>query len=237
MARFSRAGDHAGRRSTVVAAIDRIDLGEVGRVAAARTHLRLDEQGGDTVDAIDMIARVVPTEALAVCLGARQPLDRTVADVESMVRVIGRGERPSPASDAAVGRLTADLAHHQPVVAALSILYQSFDATAALIGTALLARAAGAPRVAAVPRTRRVALGGTEINGRVVRAGTAVTLEIGSAGLEFGAGPHECPGRDLAIHLADSIITAIEASGYRVDTTRVALDADGRPTSLTLVRA
>ena len=156
------------------------------------------------------------------------------------MRVIGRGEPPSAAADAAVDRLTADLGHHQQVVAALSILYQNFDATAALIGTGLLARANGTQRVAAVPRTRRIAVGNTAVGGRIVDAGTAVTLEIGAAGLEFGAGPHECPGRDLAIHLAESIITAIittiEGSVYRVDTSSVALDADGRPTSLMLVR-
>lgn len=43
-------------------------------------------------------------------------------------------------------------------------------------------------------RTRRVAARDTPVGELVVPSGGEVTLEIGVAGLPFGAGPHRCPG-------------------------------------------
>jgi cytochrome P450 len=71
----------------------------------------------------------------------------------------------------------------------------------------------------------------------VVDAGTHVTLEIGQADLQFGAGRHRCPGEQLARAIVDGMIGSIRSSGYTVDPASIATDADGRPTTLVLRRA
>jgi len=93
----------------------------------------------------------------------------------------------------------------------VSVLYQCLDAVAALITTTLHARARGAARVAAVQRTMRVAVEPFDVGGLPVAAGDVLELAIGEAGLEFGAGPHACPGRQLAEAIAAEVVAAIEA--------------------------
>jgi hypothetical protein len=233
MARFSLPGDHPPRRLAVVAAIDGVDVTGAEAAAAQHTTVRLV---GPTIDAAQTIARSVPTETLAVCLGVTDDLADIVADVEAMVRVIGRGEPATADTDAAVDRLTgrfaADLADPVPI---LSMLYQNFDASAALFATTLLATVTPGRPVPAVPRTRRVAAVGTTVDDRTIDAGTAVTVEIGTAGLPFGAGPHECPGQQLATHIVRGMVAAVASAGYRVDLTAVTCDDDGRPVNLPLM--
>jgi hypothetical protein len=212
MARFSRPAEHATRRADVVALIDRLDVQRLADTAAARARERL---AGGPVDALAEIARVVPTEALAACLAAP---DVSVADVDAVVAVIGRGQPATPEADQAADRLVGRLG-----VAAVSLLYQNFDATAALIATRLAARANGHVPAPAVPRTKRVAADGAEI-----------TLEIGPAGLPFGSGPHRCPGEGLAETISSAVLQAIESAGYRPDAGSIEVDPDGRPTALTL---
>jgi hypothetical protein len=196
----------------VVAATEAVDARLLADTAAARTRARLT---GAPVDALAEIARVVPTEALAACLDAP---DASVADVDAVVAVIGRGQPASPNADAAAERLVNRFG-----VAGTSLLYQNFDATAALIATRLAAAATGRTPAPAVPRTKRVDADGTE-----------VTLEIGAAGLPFGSGPHRCPGEQLAEAIVTAVLAAIESVGYRPDLGSLTVDADSRPTALTL---
>ena len=60
-------------------------------------------------------------------------------------------------------------------------------------------------------------------------------LEIGAAGLPYGAGPHRCPGIELAEQITAGVVDAIDAAGYRIDLAAVTVDADGRPTTLPIV--
>jgi hypothetical protein len=61
-----------------------------------------------------------------------------------------------------------------------------------------------------------------------------VDLEIGAAGLWFGAGPHHCPGRALAEAVAAAVVGAIDAFGATVAPDSAELDADGRPLAVWL---
>lgn len=230
MARFSRPAAHAARRDAVADAVASVDASLAESVASRLTAVRLN---GLPLDATAAIGRVVPTETLATCLGVTGPFERVVADIEAMVRVIGRGEPATSDSDAAVDRLGSLFANHRSgSVPVLSILYQNFDATTALVGTSMLATATGRAAAPAVPRTRRVALDNTYLAGRTIPAGTEVTLEIGAAGLPFGAGPHQCPGQALAERIVAAVTSTIHDAGYRVDATNATFDADGRPISL-----
>ena len=44
-----------------------------------------------------------------------------------------------------------------------------------------------------------------------MRLGVEVVLEIGAAGLPYGAGPHRCPGTELAEQIATGVVGAIVA--------------------------
>ena len=233
MARFSQPDDHPARRAAVVAGIEHFRLETVAAIATSRTVQRLT---GRRVDAVGAIARVVPTEVLTICLGAPDGLEQLLADVEAIVRVIGRGAPADAGADAAADRLLARFAQHPAGdIPAVSMLYQNFDATTALVTANLLAMATGQRPVAAVPRTRRVATSTTQIGRHTIAAGTDIALEIGTAGLPFGSGLHECPGRLVAEHIVSGITSAVATSAYLVDLQSVELDADGRPIALQLV--
>ena len=223
MARFSTPVAHAPRRERVVAAIDAIDLDEAERTAGAITRARL-EHG---VSAVDEIAGTVPTATLASLLGLVDQVvggntdevvdavvDAIIDDVEAIVRVIGRGEPATPASDAAADRLVA-LGGFRPAgpTAVVSMLYQNFDATTALVRTMVEAHRTGRPARPAVAATRRVAVDATVVDGHPIRVGDEVVLQIGSAGLPYGVGPHECPGRMLAERIAAGIVRELVGEG------------------------
>lgn len=244
MARFSGRADHATRRAHVEQAIARLDPQRAEMIAHDLTDARLI---GDALELTDAIGRVVPTETLATMLGAGDALSEVASDVEAVVRVIGRGEPPSEASDAAANRLQSQFGDH-PLgwVTAASMLYQGFDATMWLLAVTIHARARArvtgpggepVPAVPAVPRTRRVATAPTRVAGCALATGDAVVLEIGVAGLPYGGGPHRCPGSDLAERIVAGMVAAIERAGFRVDLDRVVADGDGRPTAVPLVRA
>jgi hypothetical protein len=226
MARFSEPSAHPPRRAAVVDVVAGLDLVELRTVAAQLTAASLR---GDEVDVLRDVAGVVPTAALWRALRLPEPV--AIADVEAVVRVIGRGQPATPAADAATERLL-EVAGGD--VAVVSALYQNFDATAALIASTL---GTGDPPAPAVPRTRRVAVGDVVVAGRSVPTGTTLVVEIGAAGLPFGAGPHECPGRLAAEAIVGGVVDAVATSGFHVDPADTVLDADGRPTRLVARRS
>ena len=231
MARFSDGREHAARRASVEAAIASVDVHAVA--TAARVRTQRDLARGE-LDVLAIAARV-PVASLAEALGVGQPdeIDELVADVDSIVSVIGRGHPADADSDAATTRVLDRFADRQEgAVAWASVLYQAMDATAALISTRVLAAATRAPAVPAVPRTRRRAAVAVEIGERRFDTGTELSVELGAADLPFGAGPHACPGRDLAVAIADAVVAEIDAG--RVDLAAARSDADGRPMRLGL---
>jgi hypothetical protein len=205
MARFSGPNEHPMRRIAVEHAIQSLDIAAV--VAAASTATRIlvdDEPSAQTVQAV---IRSVPTVSVSAALGAATAASRIVDDVETIVSVIGRGEPSTSSSDEATHRLLDRFAGHPDgAVAAVSVLYQNFDATSALIRKLLEARTTRRTAAPAVAATRRVTTTAVWIDGVTITAGSELTLMIGAAGLPFGAGPHACPGRVLATALAEGIV-------------------------------
>ena len=140
MARFSSGDAHAARRDEVTELLEWFDLGAIEVASTAATTECLVGR----VDAMADIARRVPTEVLLHSAGVPDfEYAGLRADVRAMVEVIGRGVPSSPASDVAVERLLERFRRHPAgPVAVVSVLYQSFDATAWLIGTSIVADAA-----------------------------------------------------------------------------------------------
>lgn len=201
MARFSPSTTHAVRRTAVVAAIERLDVELAEAIARELTSQAVARGEHD-----DAIAVTVPTLTMFELLGWQNDRDAVVGDVESIVRVIGRGEPATPESDAATDRLAARSADHPAgAVAVLSMLYQNFDATAAAVRAAVMASRRGTTPEPAVARTRRTVVLSATVDGVPVEPETDVVLEIGATGLPYGFGPHECPGRLLAERIVAGI--------------------------------
>lgn len=202
MARFSDGEAHGPRRAAVEAALAGLDPDAL-RAAAARAARG---RGADEASA-------VTTEVLARAFGAGQgEVAGLVADVGRMVAVIFRDEPSDRAADAAVARVLDHFAAHPAgPVAVTSVLYQAHDATAGLVAAVLAGRERGGDRPSAGVRTRRVAAADAVVGGTRVAAGTTVVLDLAAADLEFGAGPHRCPGRAVAEALAAGIVSAAPA--------------------------
>jgi len=243
MARFSEGDEHAERRADVEAAIADVDVSALSTEVLERTRVALQARPSDVerIDALSDIGIVVPTHALLAALGVDQSdVVRRAADVALIVASIGRSAAVTAETDAAARRLLNLFASHSAgPVAAISMLYQNHDATAALFGSVLLARATGETRHNALARTVRVALEPiTVIDADAidadVTAGEVVEVSLDGEDVEFGAGRHACPGERLAVAIVDAMIAAIDGSEFTVDIGDVALGDDQRPTALPL---
>ena len=157
-------------------------------------------------------------DALAPTLDPRPgspDLDLVVAELTSLVQPLGPRDE-------------------EQVAAAVGVLIQARDATAALIGGTLLA-ADHQPDGTAdqwieqalrhqvpVQCTRRTAVADVLLGGASVPEGSAVWVMLAaaergphSAPATFGFGPHACPGSALACQIARGFVTAVLAGGWR----------------------
>jgi cytochrome P450 len=229
MARFSSGHTHLDRRTEVVAAIEALAPTEVRSSAASQTAMRLD---GSRLDAVADLAYHVPTEALADAFGIGDDVEGLTADVRQLVEAIGRGAPSSASSDEAATRLLDRVEHHPAgAVPVASVLYQTYDATAALLTTTIVSRRRPALRRSAIVRTLRFASTDTVVAGTPVPAGTLVVLDLETTGLEFGAGPHRCPGGEIAAAIVAGAMDALADRRYEPVPELVVLD-DGRPAAL-----
>jgi cytochrome P450 len=199
MARFSDGAAHGPRRAAVDAALAALDPDALRSAAADAARRR---PAGE--------ASAVTTEVLARAFGAGDgEVAGLVADVGRMVAVIFRGEPSSPADDEAVARVLDRFPGHPAgAVAVASVLYQAHDATAGLVAALLAGRARGGDRPSAGVRTRRVATADADVDGTGVSSGATIVLDLAAADLEFGAGPHRCPGGAVAEAIAAGIVSA-----------------------------
>jgi cytochrome P450 len=255
MARFCDGEAHRRRRALTVQLLPTVR--EVAGHAAdgATEYLRMQESAA-TLDVMPL-ARTLPARALARALGLSAPDATLAADLtgrlcEALASPRTPMGKPNAAADAAE---TADapeadhagaaasqlcavlrglpLSSEDEVAAAASILFQARDATAALIGAAVLAPAPGEPsqtavrvesalrREAPVQCTRRAAAADTTIGAAFLPSGSAVWIFVAAAELgnrtpaTFGSGPHGCPGGSAATAIAREVVTALDAGGWR----------------------
>src|SRR5262249_9307509 len=112
-------------------------------------------------------------------------------------------------------------------ISAISILFQTMDATAGLIGNALfaarhldgLAARDIVERTArddpSVHLTTRVAARDIEVGESTIAAGDQIVLLLGSAAATFGAGLRPCPGERHALAIAPAMVGGAIDAGYR----------------------
>jgi cytochrome P450 len=256
MARFSDGPEHRRRRDLVNRLLPPVT--DVARSAGARANDYLLRRAA-TFDIMPM-ARTLPAEVLARGLGlppaeaaraailtgllcdavtpALQPrpagagrADAAAAEVCALLSTVRSPGRPvRPGRPARLGSQD-----DEQVAAAASILFQARDATAALIGTAILAGSAAGRelrtpsqriehilrREAPVQCTRRTATADAHIGDAVIPAGAPVWVFVATAergtGMPatFGTGPHGCPGAALATAIARQVVAVVDAEGWR----------------------
>ncbi len=234
MARFSDGDAHRRRREMTVRLVP--PIAKIAACTAGRAAQHLWSAG--TADVLDVmpLARRLPAEVLARALGlsARAAADAADPTGRFCDAVAGLPASAAAADEAASGLcgmlrplgLTGD----DELAAAASILFQARDATAALIGAAVLASARDwvVDRVEHVLRneapvqcTRRSAAADTRIGAALVPHGSRLWIFLAAAELgrglpaTFGGGPHGCPGAQVATAITREVITVLDAGGWR----------------------
>jgi cytochrome P450 len=235
VARFSRGPEHGPRRLLLQALLDRVDPAALRAAARDLTGQLLAGSPGQPsagtgwVDLEHGVARRVPARVLADLLGWPTV---SVEDVAAVARVYLTGpsgdEAVDAAADAAVARLVTAVGGEpdDEGAARVGVLVQSYEATAVLIlnaadraGQADDIQAADiraddmvATTLAENPPTaqaRRMATVDAQIGNVHIGSGETVFVNIGEAGLPFGAGPHACPGADHARAIAAGVLDAL----------------------------
>jgi cytochrome P450 len=239
MARFSDGPDHRRRRELVASMLPPVP--RVSRTAGVRTNDYLRRRNA-TFDVMPL-ARQLPAEVLAGALGlapsdAARAATLTGLLCDAVTPSLTPREGTAVMGDDAASQLTALMAGRwgqdtERATAAISILFQARDATAGLIGTALLADGRAGSAVspaqqvdqvlrhdAPVQCTRRTARTDVPIGDAVIPAGAPVwiflaTAERGSAiPATFGSGPHGCPGAAHASAIARQMVAVLAAEGW-----------------------
>nr|WP_052479214.1 hypothetical protein [Kibdelosporangium sp. MJ126-NF4]CEL23007.1 putative cytochrome P450 hydroxylase [Kibdelosporangium sp. MJ126-NF4]CTQ90147.1 putative cytochrome P450 hydroxylase [Kibdelosporangium sp. MJ126-NF4] len=199
IARFSDGTDHTRRRELATDRLAALDIADLRQQATERTLAILDAAGARPVDLMAEIARVVPVDVISAALGTSLP----VSAVAAVARAYQPGVSPDEPADEAVTQLVDLLggAPDERTAAHIALLAQVYDATAGLIGNAAIAMLRSDGTSADVVITETLRLDPPVRATRRAEPGTGeiVTVDLADSGLPFGAGPHQCPGRDHAV--------------------------------------
>lgn len=211
VARFSDGEVHAGRRALAESELAGLDPAALRAAAAERTRAELAAAGSAPVDAMSL-ARRVPVAVLAAGLGLTgDTLDAATGAVVASASGYPNPDQAGPYADVSVGFLAGAVGpagNPEALANRIGLMMQASDATAGLIGNALIAAFTDETQdvdevIAAtlrddppVLRTRRLS-----------PEGEVVTLDI--SGCTFGAGRRPCPGADQATALAAGVLDAI----------------------------
>ncbi len=215
VARLSNGADHARRREVAEDLLRRLDPGLLRSGASDATQAVIEQAGGRPFDAMTQAARRVPVLVLAAALGAADP-----GQVTGLLAAVAAAYLPGTAdrgtADGSVARLAGLLpaGPDEQVAARIGLLVQAYDATAGLIGNAVVAgiRAGGpvppAELVAQVLRSDPP----VRLTRRVTPSGETIALDLTAAGddpaghLAFGSGYRICPGAAHARALAEGTV-------------------------------
>jgi cytochrome P450 len=220
VARFCDGEVHDRRRELVERELGRLDPAGLRTAAADLARAELAGAGSEPFDAMGM-ARRVPVAVLAGALGlAAEATGRAVEAVLDSASGYPNPDVAGPGADAGVRFLAEVLSagDHGPddpeeVANRIGLLEQACDATAALIGNALITAFVGQGvdgtdlDSEAVIATTIVTDPPVQRTRRLAPDGEPVTLDITSC--TFGAGRRPCPGADQATALAAGVLDAL----------------------------
>jgi hypothetical protein len=182
VARFSSGAVHERRRALAVALVEAI---QPESLRAARG--------------------MQPVEILAAAVGA----DGSVLDlVSDVAQAYQPGTGDDSRADLAVDRLVELFGgvRNEPTAARIGLLVQAHQATTVLIDRARHHPVRHVLRDnPPVPTTKRQAVATTAIGGVTIQPGEVVQVRLADD-LAFGAGPHSCPGRALALALVEQAL-------------------------------
>lgn len=227
LVRMNDGAFHARHRPQVIAASERWSEAAVAPAAESVTAAMAQRE------LVDTLLTAVPVAAMARLLGVGGDLlEATVQWVQDFAAGIAPGADAGAIgrSDEAVLALMAqgEAEGLSRVQAAnrIALMQQAQDATAGLIGNAIVAWqrapqalsgtgfvADVAARDPAVHNTRRHAAADVEIAGRRIAAGQGMVLLLVAGRLGFGAGAHACPGERIALQVAAAALRTLHATG------------------------
>lgn len=240
-ARFGDGAAHGRARGVLEQLLP--DATGLETAAARRTAAVLRERSG-AIDAM-ALARTVPVEVLAEALEVPPVRYSEVAALvgllcEALAPWLGRRSLELEDGDLAARELMAILTDvegwdSEQCAAVAGLLFQARDATAALIGAAVLNAYTAADRDPAdsvewalrhdapVQCTRRTAVEDVVLGGETVPRGASVWVVLAAAEhgppqrpATFGSGPHGCPGAAHATALATGVLTALRTGGWQL---------------------
>ncbi|MFC4857106.1 hypothetical protein [Actinophytocola glycyrrhizae] len=209
VARFADGQAHQRRRLHVTGMLARADVTALRAAAAAATRAVFDS--GHPVDVLAQVAPVVPVEVLA------EALDMPPVPVHHVAAAAAAYQPGGDSADAQADNAVAHLVTvfggvpDESTAARIGVLVQAHTATACLIGNVArtLPRAPGLPADALVARTLRLAPPVRTTRRLDTGTGAVVTVDLAARRLPFGAGPHECPGRDHAVAIAEGVVETL----------------------------
>ena len=241
MARFSDGAEHARRRDLLVSMLPPVPGVAAAAGARANDYLRRRSAAFDIMP----MARQLPAEVLALSLGlSPAAADRAATLTGILCDAVTPALRPrkgtegagDPAAVALAGVVADGLGTTDTdrITAAISLLFQARDATAALIGSTVLAGRGDDTAVPAAQRiddvlrhdapvqcTRRTAIQDTSVGAARLPAGAPVWIFVATAErgggrpATFGSGPHGCPGAAHATAIARQVAAVLLADGWR----------------------
>ena len=214
VARLSNGADHERRRELAEDLLRRVDPAVLRAGARDATNAAIDGAGGRPFDAMTLVARQVPVRVLAAALDVAHP-EQATGQLAAVAAAFLPGTIDRGTADGSVARL-AELLPAGPdeqVAARIGLLVQAYEATAGLIGNAVAAGMAAAPRPAAdvVAQTVR-SNPPVRLTRRVTPSGETIALDLTSARddpaghLAFGSGLRACPGAAHARALAEGAV-------------------------------
>jgi cytochrome P450 len=233
VARFCDGDLHDRRRALVERELSEIDPDRLRSAAAGLTGQALAGlASGEPFDAM-ILARRIPLGVLAGELGLAA--DTVHGAVDAVITAAAGYPNPDaagPGTDASVAHLAEAFAaagglgpdDGELLANRIGLLMQTCDATAGLIGNALI-QAFVVGDTDSVPASSELVADTIDDDPPVLRTrrlgpdGEAITLDI--SGCTFGAGRRPCPGADQAVALAvgvlDALLPACELADQQID--------------------